>query len=85
MIRGIDFLDERVIAWFATTPRWYADRIANMSDEDAGKLANAIVLTLTGRGNELDRETMSDVAFAAYLTGLTWLDDVIDCVRCSHE
>lgn len=82
-----DFLDKRTIAFFATMPEWYLSGFdaLNLDNASAGNVAEAIILTLTGRGNEVDIDSLNEKEKAAYLCALSWLPDVEECAELADE
>ena len=85
-----DFSDKRVIAFFATMPEWYR-RVAcsvleSMSEKDAGVFAKALILTLTGRGNQVNMDAIPEKAKQLFVVSFSWLDDVLECAElCRGE
>lgn len=82
-----DFFDKRTIAFFATMPDWYPRffEALNLDDASAGKVAKAIILTLTDRGNEVDINSLNEKENAAYLCAMTWLPDIKECAELADE
>lgn len=82
-----DFLDKRTISFFATMPEWYKRgfKALNLDDASVGNVGEAIILTLTGRGNEVDIDSLNEKEKVAYLCALSWLPDVEECAELADE
>lgn len=82
-----DFLDKRTIAFFATMPKWYVRgfEALNLDDASAGNVAEAIILTLTDRADEVDIESLNEKEKAAYFCAMSWLPDVKECAELADE
>lgn len=77
-----DFMDGMFATFLATAPKWYVRRFLDMqfSDEEAGIIAKSILLTLRGRSEEINLDSLSETGKAAYCCGLTWMQDIKECL-----